>query len=1522
VEYLGKYKILGEIGAGAMGVVYKGLHPLMKRVVAVKTMSSNLTGDPQLRTRFFREAEAVAQLSHRNIITVYDMGEEGGQLYLTMEFLEGEDLKAKLAKKKPDSLEDRLNIVAQVCEGMAHAHGKGVIHRDIKPGNIFVTDSGDVKILDFGLARLAESDLTGSGEKMGTPSYMSPEQLSSSKIDHRSDIYSAGVVFYELFTFTRLFYADSLHAVFFKIINSVPDPVEKVNPHIPHELSEIVRRAIEKDPERRYQSMADLRADLQEFRVILEDLKRTAVVEARQALAELDKVIQDNLELLQESGEQLRHLKEDPPTMLARLASGGRGESTASRSYASLGYLEILEIRDRARREYQRQCSILEKRRQAIPLLREAASLEQKGEYEEALRVVEKVLSDDASYVEAKTARQRISATLEERRLQEQQRKRIAELFLDAGKKLDAGDLTGCVTLAGELLALDPGHAQAQELRENARRELAAQAELADRKRKANEALAAARAALVVRDFEKARAAAGNAQSMFPEHAEARRLLEEIAAKEEEYRLRRERQLKIARLMEEVSALQEKADEDGALKVIDEVLALDATHAGALRIKSKLAEARAARKTAEDLYEQAARRFASGDAAACIPLLTKALRLFPGREDAEALLKNAKAQLERQARIEEERQQVDHALSDVREALLAENLEDARKFLERARALSRSADVIAAVSGEIERLDDQYRKAVERSRRIKELVSQARASLRAGNDASAQAAIHELELLAPASSQAVELFGLLRQSQEDRERAQRERLKRIAEYFSGAQRAEIAQDFEPALKLARAVVSEDEAHAGARELILRVENQIAERKRADERKKQRAAALLETARRARADKRYEQALQALAEIVSLGETTEEVNNLQRTTSAEFEKEKNLQAQRAEGERQKELGAKRLNSKQYQESLSAFLRAKELLGDDPVIHSGIAEAEEGIRVEERLTKIKTLLARARQSVSQEEYGQAGQTASEVLRLDSRNEEAKELQLKIEEGQERKRKRTEIAALLAQGRGAFGKDQFEEAVRCGTEVLFIDPQNAEAKELLAKVEQGQNAKRRREKLASLLARGNEAYKHGELGEAETRVRELLMIDAQNAEARELLKQIDKALQEKSKKDQISSLLSRAQNLHRQRDLINAAQAVKDILALDSSHKEAKALLKDLEKEQKTEEMERQILRKQQFKDKTASIAAALTQEEKTLFLGPYSVFGLKLPRAATRMTAYIVLPILIISMAVLVYRSIRQPAENPNARESQELFNRGKYDLAAQSTARWLQNDPGNNGARELKAKIEKAQNAVELLKTALRDVDYPKASSALVQLEGVNPFDPGVGDYRRQMEQQFSASFGDQFKGDLSQWTVPATWRIDKGKLLVGEGMGWIRVRHFKDFTANFNIEFVTGDTAAWLIRAADPKNYYRFILTGPKGIPANSFSCVKVLNGQEITLLTPTNVGMNLGLKDDQIDISVKVSGTNIKHFIKSVLDPSEEGAKELPAVVDAAIGSGTLGFAAGPGISFHVLAPLIEPAK
>src|SRR5215510_6644815 len=197
VESFGKYQVQRVLGRGGMGTVYEAIDPLIARKVALKTMIPHLAGQPDLRARFLREAQAAGGLRHRNIVTVYDLGEHKGSPYIAMEFIEGTDLEKIIQSREPCSSEWKLDILGQVCEGLGYAHRNGIVHRDIKPANIRVTTDGEVKITDFGIAHLQSSNPTKSGLVLGTVHYMSPEQIDGKKVDHRADVFSVGAIAYE-----------------------------------------------------------------------------------------------------------------------------------------------------------------------------------------------------------------------------------------------------------------------------------------------------------------------------------------------------------------------------------------------------------------------------------------------------------------------------------------------------------------------------------------------------------------------------------------------------------------------------------------------------------------------------------------------------------------------------------------------------------------------------------------------------------------------------------------------------------------------------------------------------------------------------------------------------------------------------------------------------------------------------------------------------------------------------------------------------------------------------------------------------------------------------------------------------------------------------------------------------------------------------------------------------------------------------------------------------------------------------
>jgi predicted Ser/Thr protein kinase/tetratricopeptide (TPR) repeat protein len=265
LDHIGKYRVVGTIGKGAMGEVYKAKDPLLNRYVAIKTIAPALAADPDFRRRFQREAQSAAQLNHTNIVTVFDFGEEDGLTYMAMELLEGRDLK-EAVRSRDLRLGEKLALMEQICDGLAFAHAKGVVHRDIKPGNIHLQPNGQVKILDFGLARLGESDMTKTGTVMGTPHYMSPEQVRGQKADARSDVFSLGAVFYEMLSHHRPFDADSVHGVLFQILEQEPDPIRKWAPDVPAALVGVVERALAKDPAHRYADAGEMARGLADAR--------------------------------------------------------------------------------------------------------------------------------------------------------------------------------------------------------------------------------------------------------------------------------------------------------------------------------------------------------------------------------------------------------------------------------------------------------------------------------------------------------------------------------------------------------------------------------------------------------------------------------------------------------------------------------------------------------------------------------------------------------------------------------------------------------------------------------------------------------------------------------------------------------------------------------------------------------------------------------------------------------------------------------------------------------------------------------------------------------------------------------------------------------------------------------------------------------------------------------------------------------------------------------------------------------
>lgn len=488
-ESVGRYQIKGELGRGGFGRVYRAWDPTMGRDVAIKTLAAG--GDPELLLRFRNEAAAAGKLRHRNIIIIYDFGEQDGEPFIVMELLDGEDLQRLMRSGRTLTLIEKLRILEQVAEGLHHAHRNGVVHRDVKPANVMVLPDATVKLMDFGIAlvtQAAGARLTRTGIIPGTLKYMAPEQFRGATNDPLSDIFAYGVVAYELLAGQHPFEAPSEPAIMYNILSAEPQALPAVNPQCPASLWHVVERCLQKDRESRCPSLDELLLDL---RPVLTELRQE---QARGMLGEAQRL---NAEGQQETARSvLREVLELDP-----------------------GNREARELRELLQTEMRRR-SVGPK---VDVLLDEARrSLEQK-QFDAAARAADAAVQLDRS------SREAVDLAAQARGAK-QQAEQTATLVEQAKAALSSGDETAAYRLAGEIVRLDPRHAEGTQLLEQVRESIS----LREHQRRLSDGMQTARGAIERGAHGEAIALLERLSAEFPSRPELVKLLQEARAAESE----------------------------------------------------------------------------------------------------------------------------------------------------------------------------------------------------------------------------------------------------------------------------------------------------------------------------------------------------------------------------------------------------------------------------------------------------------------------------------------------------------------------------------------------------------------------------------------------------------------------------------------------------------------------------------------------------------------------------------------------------------------------------------------------------------------------------------------------------------------------------------------------------------------------------------------------------------------------------------------------------------------------------
>ena len=709
MEKLGKYLIQRELGRGAGGVVYRARDPIINRLVALKTITTGLAEYPDLLQRFYQEAQSAGGLQHPNIVTIYDLGDADGIPYIAMELLEGESLDQLISRRAALPVPLKLTYALQACRALDYAHKRGIIHRDIKPDNVMLTRDGTVKVVDFGIARVLETSKTQTGMLLGTFAYMSPEQYHGEHADARSDIWSFGVLLYELLAYQRPFRGATPASLMHSICQQEPAPLQETIPDCPAALEKVIQRVLRKSPEERYQSMEEVLLDLDPICKSLQAESVAALVVQARTLSEQGDYAQSR-DLLRQAlqidstNTQARNLLDKANTELRRILIRPKLQQQIEKGQELLAEGKIQEARMEAEVVLQldptfepgqellkRVHQEMDRARQIAEWIDAAEQRLAQGLLEEAEELLAKVLEAESANEQAKALQLQVTKEKAER----QRRAQFFEKMQQARGLWTQQNYAECIQLLIDLRKDFPDDDEIPRLLETAQEDQANQ--------KRSQGLADARSMLANRRYDECTALLAELRKQFPDDDEILKLQKTV--------LEDQRKQRRAQSVAEARSLLAARRYDDCTSLLSSILKEFPGDEEVLQLQRNVLDDQRKEQRSQSIAE-ARSLFAARRHDACTTLLNSILKEFPGDEETLQLQKNVLDDQRKQRMLD--------SLSEARNLLAAKRYDDC---IERLTSLQKEfpheTDVLRLLeTAQAEKAEQQRQQGVAKARKL------------------------------------------------------------------------------------------------------------------------------------------------------------------------------------------------------------------------------------------------------------------------------------------------------------------------------------------------------------------------------------------------------------------------------------------------------------------------------------------------------------------------------------------------------------------------------------------------------------------------------------------------------------------------------------------------------------------------------------------------------------------------------------------------------------------------------------